>query len=585
MIMAAGFGGFAAGLAKGYVDTYSTLSDIERRNKADAREEERMAAWRAEQAQKAESEQLLRQANTPGGKEGTGTGVREALSGLSGRTDQSGANQFTPEMAAGLEEALSKLSPEQAQEALRAYGKAYQGAEGPGLSQGYTYAGPQGLMVTNEAGPQRTPLEAARRYAELAGKAGNSVALKEANQQQATALQIAQGERAESRGKAEDEFSDWLGKSVKQIQQDPVQWVRDHLDEYNKPKPGTPLDDKRTAEVVPGADGKTFSFVQKDAKGNVVSSTPIDATTAQAGLQQIAFARYMALPGKFKEGAELGFKAKEDARGDRKLAIDEDTAKLNREKFAEELKMNPYKIKEIEAKINSYNADASYRSALAKATKEKAGNWTVMGTDSDGQPISYNRNDGAFARPDGKPIQDVSFFKKVTGEKATRAISPEREKAAYTALENARGNKKLVAEIKADYPDVFGEDPLLKALKDKLAGQGKPAEASAPAAPAAAPAAAAKAAPQAALPLTQRLSAAISADNETGNRNNFRAIAAEAEKELPAIQAQVNTLAQALPNVKNPSERANIEARIEALGRDAQMYQSILDQRRAAIGY
>jgi hypothetical protein len=55
--------------------------------------------------------------------------------------------------------------------------------------------------------------------------------------------------------------------------------------------------------------------------------------------------------------------------------------------------------------------------------------------------------------------------------KPQRVISPEREKAAYVALENARGNKELEAGVRADYADVLGEPQILKDYKNKLAGQ------------------------------------------------------------------------------------------------------------------
>jgi hypothetical protein len=57
--------------------------------------------------------------------------------------------------------------------------------------------------------------------------------------------------------------------------------------------------------------------------------------------------------------------------------------------------------------------------------------------------------------------------------KPERTISPEREKSAYAELQNARGDKARENAVKADYPDVFGENPLVTKLKEAVANQNK----------------------------------------------------------------------------------------------------------------
>lgn len=104
----------------------------------------------------------------------------------------------------------------------------------------------------------------------------------------------------------------------------------------------------------------------------------------------------------------------------------------------------------------------------------------------------------------------------------------------------------------------------------------KPGAAAAPAAPAQ---------QGGALPLTSRLSAAINRDNSAGNRNQFTTLAAEVEKTLPGVQSQIAALEKALPLAGSASERANIQGRIDELSGDLPIMQSILEQRRAAIGY
>jgi hypothetical protein len=100
-----------------------------------------------------------------------------------------------------------------------------------------------------------------------------------------------------------------------------------------------------------------------------------------------------------------------------------DEITLNRDKFREEQKFTPYKQRELDAHIKYYNSEAKYREAAAKELGN--GNWKVLGTDKDGQPISMDSQTGKFARADGKPIQDIDFFRKITG------VAP--DKATFTA--------------------------------------------------------------------------------------------------------------------------------------------------------
>jgi len=103
-----------------------------------------------------------------------------------------------------------------------------------------------------------------------------------------------------------------------------------------------------------------------------------------------------------------------------RLGMDAGKLGLEWAKFNLEVKDNPTKVKVMEAQIKEYNASANYRNAAAKSMGEKTGNWSVIGVDKDGEPISYNKNDGKAARADGKPIQDVEIFKRITGEKAPK---------------------------------------------------------------------------------------------------------------------------------------------------------------------
>ena len=164
-------------------------------------------------------------------------------------------------------------------------------------------------------------------------------------------------------------------------------------------------------------------------------------------------------------------------------------------------------------------------------------------------------------------------------------VSAEREKAAYAALNAVIGNPQLVAQVKAEYPEVFGEDPLVAALKKKLAGGGAGNNTAGGGTEKNPPPAAAAPQPQGALPLSSRLATAIGKDNSAGNRNQFTTLATEVEQKLPQINQQIRTLESALPMAKTASEKANIKAKIDELKADLPIMQGILEQRRAAIGY
>lgn len=120
-----------------------------------------------------------------------------------------------------------------------------------------------------------------------------------------------------------------------------------------------------------------------------------------------------------------------------------DEIKLNRDKFTEEQKFTPGKLREIDAHVKLYNSEAKYREAAAAELAN--GKWSVLGTDKDGQPISMDSQTGKFARADGKPIQDIDFFRKITG------VAP--EKATFTA-------KDLL-----EFTQIYGNSEV-KGLKD-----------------------------------------------------------------------------------------------------------------------
>lgn len=177
------------------------------------------------------------------------------------------------------------------------------------------------------------------------------------------------------------------------------------------------------------------------------------------------------------------------------------------------------------------------------------------------------------ARPDVTSADVINFLEKMqgtvirpdpnTGKPVTLAQLPIEEQIQIARSALSRGS-----------PAGRGGTALPGGLPDA-----NPSQMTRPGAPA--PAADPAARPQSALPLTDRLSAAISADNQAGNRNQFRTIAEEVARELPQVESAITVLTQALPRARTESERANLQAKIDELKAKLPMMRSILEQRRA----
>lgn len=341
------FGAFAGGLAKGAMDTYTTLSEVELKKKREEREQAEYEAKQLERAQQAEAGRLLAQASQERGVAGTGVQGPQALSGLTGT--QAGAApeaaQMTPEGRAALYESLKGLSPEQAQQALRAYGAAYgQPTEGGlDLSRASTYRGAGGeLGVTNQSA-MPTNLESARRFQELAAQSGNLVAVEKATANRAQALQIAGGERAEKRSQAEDDFAEWHQNTLKLAAENPLKAAEALKNEYNT---GAAHKDGITATITKDAKGNSYLVRMNDKTNKVVDSTIITPETLAEGIKGMAAQKYFALAGNFGKGIEFDLKSREVGVRERELA--------------EKVKVGLFK-----AQANQANAAASASSAHA----------------------------------------------------------------------------------------------------------------------------------------------------------------------------------------------------------------------------
>jgi hypothetical protein len=474
-------GRFAAGAVQGGVQTYTTLKDIEQKEKEFALREEAAAREKEKYERELAVDRLLKEASAPEATVGTG----ESMSSVAGALPiaPKGGQYDTPEYRQAFTSALSKMTPEQQQSTLRQYGSVMpegvggapaqeggmRGAAVPArsaidLGKAVTYKGDDGQIYVTDKTRTRSQDEIGERFMELAGKSGSSLAMEKAMDYEAKRTQalaskqaLRVGEqnleaggytikglkRAEERAKAEDDLSAWLTNTTTTLQEQGAQVAAEMLvKEYNTDKAHK---DGNTAQIVKNQDGSTALVIKNDKTGKIVESRPVDNESISKAIEAMAFQKWAALPQNYKEGLT-------QKREDKKLKIEENRLGLEGErveiarrqldfeasrlgmeagklgleweKFNLEVKNNPTKMAEINAKINNYNADATYRRAAAKAASDKTGNWAVIGTDTDGAPISYNKNDGSTARPDGKPIKDIDFFKKVTGEKAVAVKEP-----------------------------------------------------------------------------------------------------------------------------------------------------------------
>ena len=522
--MAFKLGRFAAGLAQGGLQTYQTLSEIEQRKKELALREEAAAREKTELERRLAVDELLAKASAPEATVGTG----QSMSSVAGALPiaPKGGDYDNPQYRQAFTDALSKMTPEQQQSTLRQYASAMpQGVGGAPAQQGgmrgvsaparsaidlgkaTTYRGDDGQIYVTDKTRTRSQDEVGERFMELAGKSGSSLAMEKAMDYKAKQTQIATSEqalevgglnikglkRAEKRAKAEDDLFEFSGNAYKILQeQGPDAAAQVLKKEYNT---GQFYQDGRTADIVNNDDGTSALVVTDDKTGKVVRSHPINDESIDKAIEYMTFKRWSQMPQNYKDA--LGQK-REDRRvkieegrlgleGERveiarkqlgfeasRLGIDAGKLGLEWEKFNLEVKNNPKKLAEIDAKIRNYNADANYRNAAAKAAGEKTGNWAVIGTDTDGAPISYNKNDGSTARPDGKIIQDVEFFKKITGERAPKDSKLiENLSKAYGEEIQAVRSPEEIESVKKKYSDLGLDTGYVDPTKGNLPKSGE----------------------------------------------------------------------------------------------------------------
>lgn len=383
--------------------------------------------------------------------------------------------------------------------------------------------------------------------------------------QRAAELQIAGAERGERQGVRTDRVQAVMDQGAKMTDDE----VADMFPQLNsRALAGLPIYD---AGDVIGPDGKPTGFRTVRVAGPDGKSKLIDLSPAQ---QRSMVNGYLLQ----KEGfgaealAQLSSAGKDIA----------DTVDRYNRTVATTTTSSNEAAKGVEAgrhnraseRIAATTAGAAVANANTNAAFRASQQIQPLGLADDGKNLVFRDGDKVYSKP--LPEGTGGLFPKVTGNKAGRAVDPKDYSVTvknFTEAGMPLRQAQMLADqhygLSAPTNDVAAQ---LKALSDAKA-KGVSSPASAPAA----------AAPQ--LGIAQRLGNAVGADNSAGNRNQFNTLAAEAEQNYPAYIQQIETLQRAIPSARSQGERANLENRINQLRADAQMYQSILQQRAAQRGY
>lgn len=344
------FGAFAGGLAQGGMQTYQMLEAIESQKKRDA-----LVELQAQEAkQNMEERAKLREAGEVYGKVGGQdyTGALQTATGM-GQQQAQGLSVNTGVGGDDFDRAVNQSTA-----AVALENKARAQAKAQGIPTDDTVIAQQAQAGAAAMKPTTYTREQAdadylRRVAAINPEKALDIEGKQ--------MTIATGRSSLKRIQAEDEFAAWHQKSMEQAYADPVGFLKANLGAYNSARKGSHLDDGKTAEIVPSADGKTYSFVQKDTKGKVVGSTPINQDTALAALKHLAFDKYSALPGKFME-------ARKEATAERGVAVHE-------KELAEKINAGLFgaQAKQALGAANASNAHAAvYGNMLTLAKENKA---------------------------------------------------------------------------------------------------------------------------------------------------------------------------------------------------------------------
>ncbi len=464
--MAFNLGAFAGGLAKGGMDTYTTLKAIEDRQKEIALREaaERRTALEFEQKQRDLETQRSASAESYG---------RIGKSALSG--DLRADTGIGAQQAAGLSVDSGDAGFDAADRAQLADTLRANAAQAPQTVE---------TAALNPARPTMTREMAAEEYSKRLYAAGMT---EKAQQAELAGLQISGAKRKERYEVRQENALGFQRNVIADLANNKgnVSAVleKHFIPLYNEDKlPG--LADGGTAKIVPGAMGgqPTIVITAKDGKE---TSMPADLKTLEM-LTSKAQDLMMA-----SSSPENYWKHKEQFLKERQVGAQEVSAQASAKQAATG-------AAELQAKIDAqlFKAQAGQANAAANQANAHAqlySNMVRLGNENREAQAAMKPHLEEFANltpeeqagPKGQKIlleaatQAARKTGDVTGiintlKKANNAeASPEERKAAFDELKEARTPKEIEF-VKSKYPNVFGEDPLLKAFRDKSGGKTTP---------------------------------------------------------------------------------------------------------------
>jgi len=273
-------------------------------------------------------------------------------------------------------------------------------------------------------------------------------------------MQYANAQRADTSAFNEDKAFEWMRGIDKTVATKGLaKAAEEHLfPEYNKNQ-GL-MNDGLTAHL-----GKNNLFVDfKDKDGKVVRSEPLNMQTFNMARDQVGQSMLAA------SGASNFYKTKELGLKQSELGL---------------------KGKELDAKIPLYKAQAGlaaahtgvYNNMLETAKTNKAAGEAMKPyldefaalseEDQVGQKGQAVLLKGATAG--ASKSKDLAGVVSMLRKPDRAAVSAEQEKKAYDALNVAieAGDQKKIDFVKAQYPNVFGEDPMVKQVREAIEAKKK----------------------------------------------------------------------------------------------------------------
>lgn len=506
-------GNLAGGVARGmavYQEQALREKEMAMREQAAAREEEKYQRER-------EAQQLLKEAYTP--TEG-GVSTRE-ITGALPIGQRAGEAGTTPEYRQTFQDVFSKLTPDQQASVLKGYGssatpggKAAAGVPELNAAQLGTTTVRKGEDGQTYAVQPLSGDKAVDRYSQLAGAAGNTVAMKEAIDLKSKSQQIELGQKqltladmSINSAKREENYKVNLDKFSERTLK--TQEILDDLPNVGlKEAPalvnGALKDFGLTAKYVePTGDaakkqamgGVQMGMVEvRDAKGKVVGSfnSVAEIQGALNGQMEqyhnkIAGELVQMLPNpadriKFMNDAKnFTLEKAKVAIQDRQASATEKNAQTGADELKAKMDAGLFGAQAEQAKgaASASRANANVHNNMAALAKTNAEAGKVMKPYLE-EFAKLSPEDQAGTKGQSVLLEAATAAAKKTGDvtailnalkKPDRsAVTPEERTAAYKELSEAGTNPETVEAVKAKWSNVFGEDPMVTAFKKAQGG-------------------------------------------------------------------------------------------------------------------